>query len=98
MGILIDGKWTDNDKSYRQGGSFVRPNTAFRSLITADGSSPFSAEAVRYHLYVALPCPWCHRTAIFHALKRLEEVVSISMVDPLMLEGGWRFKQPGERC
>jgi hypothetical protein len=23
--------------------------------------------------------------------------VSISMVDPLMLEGGWRFKQPGER-
>jgi glutathionyl-hydroquinone reductase len=94
VGILIDGKWTDNDESYRQGGAFVRPNTSFRSLITADGSSPFSAEAVCYHLYVALPCPWCHRTVIFHALKRLEEVVSISMVDPLMLEGGWRFTEP----
>ena len=94
MGRLVDGKWTDNDESYRQGGAFVRPATAFRSLINADGSSQYPAEAGRYHLYVALPCPWCHRTMIFHALKRLEGVVSISMVDPLMLEGGWRFKQP----
>ena len=94
MGRLIDGKWTDNDESYRQGGAFVRPATVFRSFITADGSSQFPAEAARYHVYVALPCPWCHRTMIFHALKRLEGVVSISMVDPLMLEGGWRFKQP----
>jgi len=72
----------------------VRPTTAFRSVITANGSSQYPAEAGRYHLYVAPPCPWCHRTMIFHALKRLEGVVSISMVDPLMLDGGWRFKQP----
>ena len=94
MGRLIGGKWTDTDESYRQGGAFVRPTTAFRSFITADDSSQFQAEAARYHLYVALPCPWCHRTMIFHALKRLQGVVSISLVDPLMLEGGWRFKQP----
>ena len=25
MGILIDGKWTDKDESYRRGGAFVRP-------------------------------------------------------------------------
>ena len=94
MGRLIDGKWTDSDESYRQGGAFVRATPAFRSFITADRSSQFPAEAERYHLYVALPCPWCHRTMIFHTLKRLQGVVSISMVDPLMLEGGWRFKQP----
>src|ERR1700722_9285441 len=94
MGRLVDGKWTDSDESYRQGGAFVRATPAFRSFITANGSSPFPPEAGRYHLYVALPCPWCHRTVIFHALKRLEEVVSISMVDPLMLEGGWRFTEP----
>ncbi len=94
MGILIDGKWTDNDESYRRGGVFVRPATAFRSFITADGGSPFPVEAGRYHLYVANPCPWCHRTTIFHALKRLEGVVSIGVVNPLLLEGGWKFKQP----
>ena len=94
IGRLVDGKWTDSDESYRQGGAFVRATPAFRSFITADGSSPFPPEAGRYHLYVALPCPWCHRTMIFHALKRLQGVVSISMVDLLMLEGGWRFKEP----
>ena len=94
MGILIDRKWIDNDESYRRGGAFVRPATAYRSFITADGSSPFPVEAGRYHLYVANPCPWCHRTTIFHALKRLEGVVSIGVVNPLLLEGGWKFNQP----
>jgi glutathionyl-hydroquinone reductase len=94
VGILIDGKWTDDDESYRKGGAFVRPATVFRAFIAADGGSPFPVEAGRYHLYVANPCPWCHRAIIFHALKRLEGVVSMSVVDPLLLEGGWKFKQP----
>ena len=95
MGILIDGQWRD-DWYYteRTGGAFERPVTTFRRWVTKDGSSGFPAAAGRYHLFLALACPWCHRTMIFHMLKRLEGVVSISMVDPLMLEGGWRFKQP----
>ena len=36
----------------------------FRDRITADGSSGFKAEAGRYHLYVALICPWASRTLI----------------------------------
>jgi glutathionyl-hydroquinone reductase len=43
VGSLIDGKWTDNDESYRQAGAFMQPTPAFRSLITADGSSQFPA-------------------------------------------------------
>ncbi|HLH47802.1 MAG TPA: glutathione S-transferase family protein [Roseiarcus sp.] len=94
MGVLIDGQWTDNEEAPRRGGAFIRPAAAFRAFVAADGGSPFPAEAGRYHLYVANPCPWCHRTMIFRALKRLENVVSISFVDPLMLEGGWAFKEP----
>jgi putative glutathione S-transferase len=78
VGVLIDGKWTDDDETYRKGGAFVRATTAFRALVTADGSSAFPAEAGRYHLYVARPCPWCHRTMIFRALKELEDIVSMS--------------------
>jgi putative glutathione S-transferase len=91
MGVLIDGKWTDDDETYRKGGAFVRATTAFRAFVTADGSAAFPAEAGRYHLYVARPCPWCHRTMIFRALKKLEDVVSMSIVEPLLLEGGWKF-------
>ena len=95
VGVLIDGKWTDDDETYRKGGAFVRATTAFRAFVTADGSSAFPAEAGRYHLYVARPCPWCHRTMIFRALKKLEDVVSMSMVEPLLLlEDGWKFAVP----
>jgi putative glutathione S-transferase len=47
MGVLIDGKWIDDEESYRKDGAFVRPATAFRALITADGSSAFPAAAGR---------------------------------------------------
>jgi putative glutathione S-transferase len=94
MGILIDGKWIDDEESYRKDGAFVRPATAFRAFVTADGSSAFPAAAGRYHLYVARPCPWCHRTMILRALKKLEGVVSMSLVEPLLLKGGWKFAAP----
>lgn len=56
------------------------------------GSGGFKAEAERYHLYVSLACPWAHRTLIFRKLKKLEELISVSVVDPLMVENGWEFK------
>ena len=48
-------------------------------------------EPGRYHLYVSLACPWAHRTIIVRALKRLEEVIVFTVVDPLRDERGWRF-------
>jgi putative glutathione S-transferase len=65
--------------------------------VTADGSpgpsgeGGFQAEAGRYHLYVSLACPWAHRTLIFRKLKKLTEVIGVSVVDPHMLAEGWEF-------
>src|SRR5699024_12169618 len=53
----------------------------------------FEAEAGRYHLYVSLACPWAHRTLIMRKLKGLEEMISVSVVNPLMLEHGWTFEE-----
>lgn len=92
MGMLVDGEWTNvwyDTKS--SDGRFVRPRTKFRERVTADGSSGFPAEAGRYHLYVALACPWAHRTLVFRKLKKLEPAISISIVDPFMGENGWEF-------
>ena len=74
-----------------QAGDFVRQDARFRNWVTADGSSGFPAEPGRYHLYVALACPWSHRTVIVRRLKRLEDVVGISYIDPYRDERGWRF-------
>ncbi len=73
-------------------GAFVRRESVFRGWVTADGSSDFAAAAGRYHLYVSLACPWAHRTVIFRRLKRLEDVVSLSVVDPVRDERGWAFR------
>ncbi|HEX6841944.1 MAG TPA: glutathione S-transferase family protein [Stellaceae bacterium] len=95
MGLLVDGQWRDEwyDTS-KSGGAFERPASTFRHWITADGSSGFPAASGRYHLYLSLACPWCHRTLLFRLLKRLENVISVSFVEPLMLENGWTFAKP----
>jgi len=92
MGLLVEGKWQDKWYDTKStGGRFVRRESQFRDWITADGSSGFKAEPDRYHLYISLACPWAHRTLIFRKLKKLEDVISLSIVDPLMQENGWEF-------
>ncbi|CRH85128.1 Uncharacterised protein [Chlamydia trachomatis] len=98
MGLLIEGKWVDQwYDTKKSGGRFVRTNALFRNWITADGSaSPtgvggYQAEAGRYHLYVSLACPWASRTLMMRALKGIEDMISVSVVHPLMLENGWTF-------
>jgi glutathionyl-hydroquinone reductase len=95
MGLLVDGQWRDTwYETGKTAGAFEREASSFRRWVTADGSSGFPAAAGRYHLYVALACPWCHRTLLFRTLKRLEGVISVSFVEPLMLENGWTFAAP----
>jgi glutathionyl-hydroquinone reductase len=77
-------------------GGFVRQQDAFRNLVTADGSSGFIAAPRRYHLYVSWACPWAHRTILVRKLKGLEDVISMTVVDPIRDERGWAFRNgPG---
>jgi glutathionyl-hydroquinone reductase len=101
MGFLVDGAWQDVDMR-TQDGDFVRRPTVFHNYVTADGSSGptgkggFAAERGRYHLYVSLACPWAHRTLIFRKLKKLEDVISVSITVPLFGKKGWEFgTEPG---
>ena len=98
MGLLVDGVWQDEQHGARTPeGRFVRPTTRFRNWVTEDGGpgptgeGGFAAARGRYHLYVALPCPWAHRTVIMRMLKGLEDVVSMSVLEPLYGPHGWRF-------
>ena len=98
MGQLVNGDWRDQWYDTKAtGGRFQREDAAFRNWVTADGGpgptgqGGFKAAAGRYHLYVAAACPWAHRALIFRALKGLEDMVPVTVVEPLMLENGWEI-------
>lgn len=101
--MLVDGKWASDWQPIQASdarGAFVRQTSSFRNWITPDGSAGptgtggFRAEAGRYHLYVALICPWASRALIARKLKGLESVVSLSIVEPELGDQGWRFATP----
>src|SRR4051812_14036528 len=74
-----------------ESGRFQRQPSTFREWVSADGSTPYPAVAGRYHLYVSWACPWAHRTIIGRLLKGLEDVIAISVVDPIRDDRGWAF-------
>ncbi len=90
---MIQAQFPDEQSA---AGEFRRQADAFRMWVTADGSSGFRAEPGRYHLYVSWACPWAHRTIIVRKLKQLEDVVGMTVVDPIRDERGWAFRDgPG---
>ncbi|EIB97493.1 glutathione S-transferase family protein [Pantoea vagans] len=92
--MLVEGKWSSDwhpvQATDKQGG-FVRQTSGFRDFISSDGSTPFPAEPDRYHLYVALICPWASRALIARRLKGLESLVGVTVVEPQLGAQGWRF-------
>ncbi len=98
--MLVKGHWAkdfDPVQDTDEEGGFVREVSNFRNWITPDGSAGptgvggFKAEAGRYHLYVALICPWACRTLMMRKLKGLEDVISVTVVDPRLTDKVWKF-------
>jgi putative glutathione S-transferase len=79
-----------------ESGEFERQEDAFRDWVSVDDSTPYPAVAGRYHLYVSLACPWASRTVIVRHLKKLEQAIGLTVVDPVRDERGWAFRDgPG---
>ena len=77
-------------------GEFDRQEDTFREWISKDGATPYPAVVGRYHLYVSLACPWASRAVIVRNLKGLDDVIGMTVVDPVRDERGWAFRDgPG---
>lgn len=63
----------------RSKGEFVRGVSGFRSAL---GDPDFPAEPGRYHLFVALNCPWCHRVTLARNILGLQNSVTLDVVFP----------------
>lgn len=74
-------------------GEFARQEDAFRHQVRRNGSTPFTPDDDRYHLYVSLACPWAHRTLIVRQLKNLQSQIGFTVVDPVRDDRGWAFRE-----
>lgn len=98
MSLMVNGElqkeWLESEV---EDGAFVRKDSQFRHWVTEDGEpgptgeGGFKAEPDRYHLYVSYACPWATRTLMFRKLKGLEDIISVSVVNPDMGDEGWTF-------
>lgn len=64
----------------RAKGEFVRGVSGFRHVLGEDPDFP--AEPGRYHLFVALNCPWCHRVTLARNVLGLEGVITLDIAFP----------------
>ncbi len=81
-----------------QAGEYIRPASEFRDRISDDTTSTYRPECDRYHLIVGYGCPWAHRTLVVWALKGLETVIPVQVVQPSPDQGIWQFEQPFLGC
>lgn len=95
MGYMLNGQWTVEKRlSANQEGRFTRSESVFRFEGLNHPSQPhFTTEPNRYHLYISYACPWACRVLAVLFLKGLEDILSFSVVDPLMGEKGWSFSE-----
>jgi len=102
MGMLVDGVWTQDDEVRNKtdkSGAFKRAESGFRNWITTDGApgpsgqGGFAPANGRYHLYVAMNCPWAHRTLLMRTFKGLEDTISLDKTVPGRTDQGWYFNE-----
>lgn len=98
--MLVNGTWTakwDPVQAKDDQGRFIRQTSSFRHWITPDGTpgptgeGGFAAQGGRYHLYVALICPWASRTLMVRKLAGLEDMIGVTVVEPFLTDQGWAF-------
>jgi len=88
MAILIQGQLKADWKAARPQIAIYRQKArTFQQLIEADKTP----EPDRYHLYASYGDPWSHRVLMAHALKNLQHVVPLIIVDPVLSNEGWRY-------
>jgi putative glutathione S-transferase len=90
--------------SINKRGDYEREASAHRHLI--EPGTRFEPEVGRYHLHVALACPWACGTLSMLKLQGLEDIISYSQVHPTWnrtkpdddedKHTGWVYRSPGD--
>eukprot|EP00980_Cylindrotheca_fusiformis_P001216 scaffold328_cov130-Cylindrotheca_fusiformis.AAC.30 len=86
-------------------GAFMRKQSKHRHVISQDNKE-YPPESGRYHLHIALACPWANGALAVMKLKGLDDAISYSVVHPTWQKTrpdddsdehrGWVYKSPGD--
>lgn len=85
MGMLIEGRWTEEDRVIRNG-AYQRPSSRFDGVIGAATIAALRNEPGRFHLIASHSCGWSQRTLLVRHLKGLVACV------PMQIAGGARVQ------
>lgn len=94
MGMLIEGRWCEEDRTI-QNGAYVRPPSPYDTPLDHGTIRAIESEPGRFHLIASLSCPWSHRATLTRLIKGLVGHI------PLHIAGGPRTQGyrvgPGDR-
>ncbi|MEC8147059.1 MAG: glutathione S-transferase C-terminal domain-containing protein [Pseudomonadota bacterium] len=91
MGLLLNGKWTEDEPSdLKRNSKNVRFSKGFSSFVCKEDPI-FLPEKNRYLLLVNYTCPWSHLTMIGRVLKGLQTTIPLVFLNPVKGPRSWRF-------
>jgi glutathionyl-hydroquinone reductase len=77
-------------------GEYQRPPSEFHDRVSSSVNAVYPPATGRYRLYVGWSCPWAHRTLVVRALKGLESVISVVVLQANANAGGWLLPPESE--
>lgn len=93
MGRMVDGQWVSDEAIEANKGAWERVPSVCRDWVRADGSTDYTPEPGRYHLWLAWSCTWSQRTLIALNLLGLRDAISHSMAHWHRNDDGWWFRE-----
>lgn len=99
MGMIVEGRWTDEDRVI-EAGAYVRQNSVHDNTLAPADIAALSTEPGRFYLIASHSCPWSHRAVIVRQIKRLANAVPIHIahgprVEGYAADGGAAWVVPG---
>ncbi|TFL16626.1 glutathione S-transferase C-terminal domain-containing protein [Jannaschia formosa] len=98
MGMLIDGKWSEEDRIWSEGG-YKRATSPFQGANDEPVVDRLRRTPERFLLIASDSCPWSHRARLVLAVKRMDalpvHLAHGARVEGYALAGGDHWKIPG---
>ncbi|MEM6465139.1 MAG: glutathione S-transferase C-terminal domain-containing protein [Pseudomonadota bacterium] len=86
MGMLIDGHWSAEDRTIKDG-AYVRRQAPFESPVPNHVVQGIAAEPDRFHLIASLSCPWSHRVTLVRTIKGFRDLVPLHVASGPRTQG-----------
>jgi len=86
VGMLIEGRWCDDNQEIEQG-SYKRANSIYAEDLDIEVSNELRRSPGRYHLIASMSCQWSQCTLIARLLKNLSSSIPVHIAHGRRIQG-----------